>query len=97
MNALEADLADWHRRKFGPAVDVPATVRKLGEEVGELVEALLIGEPASIDEEAGDVALVLAHLVRASGGPAGGSLERAMRDKFGWLLEMEGVDRGRTR
>ena len=45
-------------------MDGPATIRKLCEEVGELAEAVCLGDPRKIQEEAGDCVMVLCHLVR---------------------------------
>jgi NTP pyrophosphatase (non-canonical NTP hydrolase) len=77
VNNLEKRIAAWHAAKFGPAVNLPKTYRKLLEEVGELGEAMISGDARAIQEEAGDVALVLCHLVRG-GSPDAPSLEAAM-------------------
>ena len=47
MTPLEKRAEVWHSRKFG-AVDGPATIRKLCEEVGELAEAVCLGDPRKI-------------------------------------------------
>lgn len=65
MTNIELEIQSWHERKFGKTVNVPATYRKLLEEVGELGEAIIKQDPDSIREEAGDVAFVLVHIVRA--------------------------------
>ncbi len=76
MTNLELELIAWHERHYGPAVDIPATYRKLLEEVGELGEALMRGDQAAVREEAGDVAIVLFHVLR--GAVSGASLMMAM-------------------
>lgn len=63
---LEHQLIDWHNRNYGEAVDVPATFRHLLEEVGELGEALLLNDRRKIWEEAGDVAVLLFHVLRGA-------------------------------
>jgi len=65
MTNLELQIQSWHERKFGKTVDVHATYRKLLEEIGELGEAIMIRDTNAIREEVGDVAFVLAHIVRA--------------------------------
>ena len=64
MLDIEEEAARWHARRFGYPVDIPATYSKLLEEVGELGEALMRQDPSAIQEEAGDVGLVLLHIVR---------------------------------
>lgn len=64
MTRIEEEIARWHDEAFGEMVDVPATYRKLLEEVGELGEALIHSEPHSVEEELGDIAFVLVHLIR---------------------------------
>lgn len=66
MTNLELQVAQWHENTFGKRVDIPATYKKLLEEVGELGEALMRQNQDEITEEAGDVALVLMHLIRGS-------------------------------
>src|SRR5690606_3713518 len=66
MTNLEIQIALWHENRFGKAVNMPATYRKLMEEVGELGEALMRQDPEAIREESGDVAFVLAHILRAA-------------------------------
>ena len=82
MAVLEQQVADWHEKRYG-AVKVGPTTRKLGEEYGELMEALLSGDLDRIEEEAADVALVLTHIVR---GVSGGSLSACMARKFDRVL-----------
>lgn len=77
MTNLELQIAAWHENNFGKTVRLPETYRKLLEEVGELGEALMKQDPEAIREEAGDVAFVLAHIIRA-GCPDHPSLMRAM-------------------
>lgn len=64
MTPLEKCARDWHFRRYGPSGNPPATFRKLCEEVGELGEAIMKGDSEAIREEAGDVGLVLIHIVR---------------------------------
>jgi len=66
MTNLEQQAAQWHENTFGKTVNVPATYKKLLEEVGELGEALMRQNPVEIKEESGDVVLVMMHLVRAT-------------------------------
>lgn len=63
---LEHQLIAWHNRNYGEGVDVPATYRKLLEEVGELAEALLLNDRRKIWEEAGDVGVLLFHVLRGA-------------------------------
>lgn len=81
MTALEDDVARWHAERFGPdsAARVPATYRKLLEEVGELGEALMAGAEEGVLLEAGDVAIALLMLLRLSTGQRSlrGVMERA--------------------
>ena len=86
MTNLELMIENWHERKFGKTVNLPATYRKLLEEVGELGEAIIKQDADAIREESGDVAFVLTHIVRA-GCPDHPSLAQAM-DKA--LLKNEG-------
>lgn len=71
MTNLELQAAAWHDNTFGPTVDIPATYKKLLEEVGELGEALMHQNPSEIADESGDVILVMVHLVRATCGGKG--------------------------
>lgn len=81
---LEARLADWHRRKYGDGpVKIDKTFLKAVNEMGELAEALLAGDAANVIEEAADVAITLAHLVRG----LGGSLTWAMAAKLDVLFQ----------
>ncbi len=75
---LELQIKMWHENKFGPDEKerVPATYRKLLEEVGELGETLFGGTAAEIRVEAGDVGIVLLSLLRLATGEE--SLQMAM-------------------
>ena len=77
MTNLETQIQLWHEKRFGSGVDLPATYRKLLEEVGELGEAMMRQDANAIAGEAGDVALVLCHILRA-GCPKYPSLSIAM-------------------
>ena len=79
MKILETKIRAWHEKRFGPRVNLSATYRKLLEEVGELGEALINQNQCSIREEAGDVALVLCHILRG-GCPAQPELHKAMAE-----------------
>lgn len=70
MTVLEEEIARWHADLFGPdsAARVPATYRKLCEEVGELGEALMAGAEEGVRLEAGDVAIALLSLLRLATG-----------------------------
>lgn len=62
---LETAMADWHIGKYGSTgIAVPATLRKLGEEYGELMEAIMTHDHEKIAEEATDVLFVMTHIVR---------------------------------
>jgi NTP pyrophosphatase (non-canonical NTP hydrolase) len=80
---LEHELTNWHERNYGH-VDVPATYRKLLEEVGELGEALIIGNVQSIYEECGDVAILLFHVLRGS---TREKHHQTLAGAMGWCLE----------
>lgn len=89
MTELEQRIERWHEKKYGP-VSLPATYRKLLEEVGELGEALINGDYDAVFEEAGDVGCVLSHIVRV--GANNPSLHAAMdaaMDKCETRLEQE--------
>lgn len=83
---LELELAQWHYALFGD-VDLPKTLRKLGEEFGELAEAIANRNGTQIVEEAADCALVLTHIVR---GISNGGLQDAMRRKFNKVKQRTG-------
>ena len=81
IGTLEDELAKWHEKKYGSSkIDVPKTMRKLGEEFGEFIEAVMGGNPAKISEEATDVMFVMMHIVRQFDGP--GALESASETKL---------------
>lgn len=67
MTNLESRLWKYHLRHYSEKVDLPATFRKLCEEVGELGEALMDKDFSSAKMEAGDVAVVLFVLIRGLG------------------------------
>lgn len=64
MTDLELQVASWHERKYGKNINIPATYKKLLEEVGELGEAIMTYDADAIYEEAGDIAFVLMHIIR---------------------------------
>lgn len=83
LGALEQELANWHEKKYGrTSIDVPASMRKLGEEFGEFVEAVILGNSAHIAEEAADVLFVMAHIVRHFGGSIGETSETKLKEIF---------------
>ena len=63
MKALETRMAEWHNRRYGGKVNVPATYRKLLEEIGEVGEAIM-KDYGTVIEEIGDVIACLMHLAR---------------------------------
>lgn len=72
MNIIEQQAWDWHVKHYGDGVDLPATYKKLLEEVGELGEALMRGpderwawQDARL--EAGDVAVLLFIILKGLG------------------------------
>jgi len=67
MTLTEQQLWDWHVKEYGEGVDVPATYRKLLEEVGELGEALMNGDEREAKMEAGDCAVLLLMILRGMG------------------------------
>ena len=58
MNDTEVQLWKWHVSQYGEGVDIPATYRKLLEEIGELGEALMHKDDSAF-LEAGDCAVLL--------------------------------------
>jgi NTP pyrophosphatase (non-canonical NTP hydrolase) len=81
ITALEQELEKWHEQKYGRSeIDVPKTMRKLGEEFGEFVEAVMGGDSVKISEEATDVMFVMMHIVRHFGGA--GALGEASEAKL---------------
>lgn len=66
MTNLELRIESWHENNFGQLVKLPETYCKLLEEVGELGEALMKSDTGAVQEEVGDCALVLAHIIRGA-------------------------------
>jgi NTP pyrophosphatase (non-canonical NTP hydrolase) len=64
MTNLEKQIKLWHHSKFGREGELPPLYKKLLEEVGELGEAIMLGDENKIQEEVGDVGFVLSHIVR---------------------------------
>lgn len=64
MTRLEEEILNYQDKRFGK-INVPATYRKLLEEVGELGEALLNNDKQNIDEEIGDVGMLLVTIALA--------------------------------
>ncbi|MBK9075545.1 MAG: hypothetical protein IPL77_11315 [Flavobacteriales bacterium] len=70
FHELENRAEAWHVAKFGTARPFAGkTYAKLLEEVGELGEAIMCGDPDSVEHEIGDVLHVLMHLARIGYGP----------------------------
>lgn len=90
MTNLEQQLWQWHVGHYGDDVDIPATYRKLVEEVGELGEALMNKTADKARMEAGDVGVLLLIVLRGMGYK---SLHRAMEaaynkiEKAAWQAE----------
>ena len=83
---VEEQLKNWHGRKFGRVdLDIAATMRKFGEEVGEFIQAVINGEPGPIAEEAADVLFIMCHIVREFGGA--GALNESVVGKLGVIYE----------
>ena len=92
MTRLEEQIKAWHDKAYGP-VNAWPTYIKLMEEIGELAEALALGNVDDINEEAGDVGFVLANLIRGAC-PHQPSLSVAMacvldKNNERWRLKME--------
>jgi len=95
---IDDRIASWNARRIGPQT-IGGKFRKLGEEVGELGEALILLD-FSLDSsendalmEIADCALVLSHLARlVSSHPQVDTLEGLMTTKMN-LLEQR-VPRG---
>jgi NTP pyrophosphatase (non-canonical NTP hydrolase) len=87
LATIEEQLRNWHGRKYGYGSDqdVAKTMRKLGEEFGEFIEAVINGEPGPIAEEAADVLFVMCHVVREYCGA--GALNEAAVAKLGVIYE----------
>lgn len=97
LSTIEEQLKNWHLRKFGRVdLDVAATMRKFGEEVGEFMEAVINGEPGPIAEEAGDVLFIMCHIVREFGGA--GALNEAVVAKLETIYDrLQAEESGRDR
>lgn len=81
LATLEHQLKCWHEKKYGKGnLNAPKTMRKLGEEFGEFMEAVMYGSPSCIAEEAADVLFVMTHVVRYYCGP--GALDDAVAAKL---------------
>jgi len=80
MSNIEEKLWQWHVEHYGDAVDlnVPATYRKLLEEVGELGEALMNNNDDEAKMEAGDCCVLLLVILRGLGQTVSGAMEAAM-------------------
>lgn len=89
---LEHRMWDWHVETYGEGVDIPATYRKLCEEVGELGEALMQKEidPMAAKLEAADVGILLNMIVR--GVDPEGSLSVSMAVKME-IVEQRSIER----
>lgn len=93
---IDEEIGAWNDRVH-PDADLPAKFRKLGEEVGELGEALMRFQHYENNQrfvdcrmEVADCAIVLSHMARLLGAE---SLDELMRRKFKVLLERENVSR----
>jgi len=64
MTRLEENILSYQKKRFGK-INVPASYRKLLEEVGELGEALIKNDKRNIEEEIGDVGMLLATIALA--------------------------------
>lgn len=91
MTTLELKIFDFCNQRYPR--DLPSRLRKLGEEFGELAEAIARGRKKEIIEEAGDCAFVLADICALQDA----SLSAAMDTKL-WLKkaleEREGGSNG---
>ena len=93
LSTIEEQLRNWHKRKFGNGdLDVAATLRKLGEEFGEFIEAIHNAEPGPIAEEATDVLFVMCHLVREFAGA--GALNEAAVAKLDVIYDRLHAEEG---
>lgn len=72
LKNVELQIQDWHIRKFGRSgIDLPETLKKFGEELGEFLGSLHEGDPDHIAEEAADALFVMMHIVRQFCGAGG--------------------------
>jgi NTP pyrophosphatase (non-canonical NTP hydrolase) len=77
----EVNLENWHERKYGKGhKDIPATVRKLHEEVGELIECIMNEDSYGAAIESADVFFLLCTLNRHMNGNI--TLEQAIVNKL---------------
>lgn len=84
IHDLEAELAEWHVKRYGDRpVDIDKTIRKMVEEFGELARAIGKDDKPNAIEEAGDLVMVCVHIVRALGGKLGGQI----LDKLGTITQ----------
>lgn len=88
MEDLERRSREWHERVFGP-VEICTTTGKLDEEYRELIEEITDGvgfgqgpydkeHAAAVINEAGDVIMVLSHIIRHYGGTVEGCWRAAI-------------------
>jgi NTP pyrophosphatase (non-canonical NTP hydrolase) len=66
MTSLENDIKSFADERW-PNRDVPERLRKLGEEFGELAEAIARGDDAAAFLEAADCGIILADLLALKG------------------------------
>lgn len=78
MTKLERQIAEFANRHYSR--DLPARVKKAGEEYSELAEAAMRGDVAEILKECADIGIVIADIVAMV--KRDGSLSDAMRLKF---------------
>lgn len=60
MTSLEVKIYDFCNERYPR--DLPGRLRKLGEEFGELAEAIARGQRKEIIEEAGDCGIILSDI-----------------------------------
>jgi len=92
MTRLEHRMWRWHVETYGEGVDIPATYRKLCEEVGELGQALM---EKNIDAkaaklEAADIGIILNMILK--GLDPQGSLSVSMAVKLD-MIEQRSMER----
>jgi NTP pyrophosphatase (non-canonical NTP hydrolase) len=76
MKILEKKVKEWCDSEFPR--DLPGRIRKLGEEFGELSEAMVRGQKKEIIAEAGDCGLVLMDICNLLGASFSASMETNM-------------------
>lgn len=70
ITALEQELEKWHEKKYGRSeIDIPKTMRKLGEEFGEFIESVMGGLKSVFSE----------HRFGLSSGHSAGTAETSIR------------------